>query len=198
MNWVLGVISSEQQQKNLWLNRFCSCQGKEWFQVHLASRIYLSHGQGPGSFWQLQRAHGAWLRCFEPEHCQFLIPVWESQSPTLLCFSFSFEQVPTPEGKQHTGGQRGQSSVWTQPVPTDQACQSLDLACLECWEELSHYSTWPWHHIKLLSRDCHGEGGEYLLQILTFRSRNQIPTVKGRKCGKTELQDEALAWYSYL
>ncbi|TNN69169.1 hypothetical protein EYF80_020636 [Liparis tanakae] len=39
--------------------------------------------------------------------------------------------VPTPEGKQHTGGQRGQTGVWTQTLPTDRACQSPDLACLE-------------------------------------------------------------------
>ena len=70
------------------------------------------------------------LRCFEPRHCQFLIPVWE-RSGSRHCpphhhhhyhhlSSLSlFEQVPTPEGKQHTGGQRGQSSVWTQPLPTD-------------------------------------------------------------------------------
>lgn len=52
-----------------------------------------------------------------------------------------FLKVPTPEGKQHTGGRRGQSCVWTQPLPTDWSCQSLDLACLEYWEELSHHGT---------------------------------------------------------
>lgn len=51
----------------------------------------------------------------------------EADTPVFFVFlliSF-FEQVPTPEGKQHTGGQRGQSSIWTQPLPTDRACQSL-------------------------------------------------------------------------
>lgn len=71
------------------------------------------------------------------------------------CFIFSLQQVPTPEGKQHTEGQQGQSSVWTQPLPTDRACQSLDLTCLECREELSHRGTWAWHHVKLWGRDCH-------------------------------------------
>lgn len=77
MNWVIGVVSFEQVQRKFWLNLSCSCQGKEWFRVHLASRIYLSHGQGPVSSWQPHRAQSAWLRCFEPEYCQFLIPFWE-------------------------------------------------------------------------------------------------------------------------
>lgn len=78
----------------------------------------------------------------------------ETDIPVLF---FSLQQVPTPEGKQHTEGQQGQSSVWTQPLPTDRACQSLDLACLECREELSHRGTWAWHHVKLWGRDCHRE-----------------------------------------
>lgn len=104
-----------------------------------------------------------------------------------------FEQVPTPEGKQHTGGQRGQSNVWTQPLPTDPACQSLDLACLDCWEELSHRSTWAWHDVKRWGSDCHGEGGCLLnpglsVSMQTPCSRARVveaPPVKGRQpqCG---------------
>lgn len=150
-----------------------------------SSSQFLAAPQGP---WGLAGVLWAWALSIS-DSCLGEV---EADTPFFFLPSL-FEQVPTPEGKQHTGGQRGQSNVWTQPLPTDPACQSLDLACLDCWEELSHRSTWAWHDVKRWGSDCHGEGGCLLnpglnVSMQTPCSRARVveaPPVKGRQpqCG---------------
>lgn len=93
--------------------------------VYSLRRTFLSCGQAPVSSWQLPGPRGL-SKVFSIGFDN----VWECWSLRLLLYSFLFsfsEQVPTPEGKQHGGGHRGQNSIWAHLLPTDLACQSRDL-----------------------------------------------------------------------
>lgn len=81
----------------------------------------------------------------------------EAHIPVLFLLFFYFDQLPTPESKQHGGGYWGQSSIWTEHLCTDPACHIWDLACLQCWEKLRLHSTSAWHCVKHWGRGCHRE-----------------------------------------